>query len=143
MHLSNTDLRSRCLSEPVTTPTSNSSPPVVLAYPRDPGYFSGTVTPDIEVWLNLYEKVSTENRWDNTIMLANVIFYLKDTTRTWTEMHETELTSWDLCKSKLQEQFVKPVDRKLLAKEALATRVLSDGELHRLHPEYFVLMPEA
>lgn len=46
-------------------------------------------------------------------MLANIIFYLSDTARTWFETHEEEITSWDLCKSKLQDLFGRPTGCKL------------------------------
>lgn len=46
--------------------TSNWSPTVVLTHPRDPGYSSGTGTLDVEEFLNIYERVSAHNQWDNT-----------------------------------------------------------------------------
>ncbi|XP_040066951.3 uncharacterized protein LOC120840460 [Ixodes scapularis] len=61
-------------------------------------------------------------------MLANVIFYLRDTARTWFETHEEELTSWDLCKAKLQDLFGRPTGRKLSAKRKLASRVQTSTE---------------
>lgn len=80
-------------------PTSNDrfSFPVVLAHPHDSGYFGGTGAPDVEAWINLYEMESAYKWWDDSIMLANIIFYLKNTTCTWFETCEMELTSWYLC----------------------------------------------
>ncbi|XP_042148270.1 uncharacterized protein LOC115310443 [Ixodes scapularis] len=61
-------------------------------------------------------------------MLANIIFYLRDTARTWFETHEEEITSWELCKSKLQDLFGRPTGRKLSAKRKLGSRVQTSTE---------------
>lgn len=66
--------------------------------------------------------------WSDTIFLANVIFYLNDTARTWFETHKTELTLWDLCKTKLIEVFRRTVGRQHLATKSLSTRVKSETE---------------
>lgn len=114
-----------------TPPEGAQAPPqpsLVIAKPRDPGLFTGTGDQEVEDWIDLYERVSVHNRWDGTIMLANVIFYLRDTARTWFETHEEELTSWDLCKAKLQDLFGRPTGRKLSAKRKLASRVQTSTE---------------
>lgn len=67
----------------------------------------------------MYERVSLYNTWDGTISLANVIFYLKDTTDTWFEIHNMELTSWDYCESILKDLLAKPIGHQLLAKTLL------------------------
>lgn len=38
----------------------------------------------------------------------NVIFYLKGTVKAWFDNNEEELTSWTICKTKLDELFVQP-----------------------------------
>ncbi|KAH8031135.1 hypothetical protein HPB51_013252 [Rhipicephalus microplus] len=38
--------------------------------------FCATDTMDVDEWLTLYERVSKQYRWDETLMLANIIFYL-------------------------------------------------------------------
>ncbi|XP_077497876.1 uncharacterized protein LOC144108538 [Amblyomma americanum] len=111
------------------SPTTPTTPPfVIMAPPRDPGKFSGTDGSDVENWINLYERVSNYNRWDPTLMLANVIFYLNGTARVWYETHEEELTSWDTFKEKLKTLFGRPDDRQLAAKKQLATRAQSSTE---------------
>lgn len=104
------------------------SPAVVLSHPRDPGTFCGTDDVDIEDWVAMYERVSSHNRWDPTLMLANVIFYLKGTARVWFETHEADLTSWDICKQKLRDLFGKPIGRQLAAKTDLASRAQTATE---------------
>ncbi|XP_077484473.1 uncharacterized protein LOC144094366 [Amblyomma americanum] len=109
-----------------TNPTT--APFVIMAPPRDPGTFSGTDATDVEDWLNLYERVSTYNRWDPTLMLANVIFYLNGMARVWYETHEEDLTSWDIYKENLRTLFGRPDDRQLATKKQLAPRAQSSTE---------------
>ncbi|XP_077485819.1 uncharacterized protein LOC144096828 [Amblyomma americanum] len=102
-------------------------PLLVLSAPRDSGTFSGTDNVDVDDWIQMYERVSTYNRWDPTLMLANVIFYLKDTARVWYETHD-DLTSWDVCKQKLRDLFGRPLGRTLAAKRDLASRAQTSTE---------------
>lgn len=113
---------------PPSDPTSAPTPLVIVSQPRDPGTFCGTDDVDVEDWVSLYERVSAHNRWDPTLMLANVIFYLKGTARVWYETHEEELSTWDNCKAKLIELFGKPVGRQLAAKKELASRAQTSTE---------------
>lgn len=105
----------------VRSPTGPST--LILEPPRDPGTFSGTDSVDVEDWLKTYERVGVRMRWDPTLMLANVIFYLTDTAKVWYETHEEELTSWELCKQKLRELFGRPLGRQRSAQKELASRV--------------------
>lgn len=101
---------------------------VALPQPQDPGKFNGLNGVDVEEWLKMYERVSKVNRWDPTIMLANVVFYLDGTPRTWYYTHEEELTSWELFKEKLSDVFGNPTGRQLAAKQQLATRAQTATE---------------
>ncbi|XP_077484186.1 uncharacterized protein LOC144094138 [Amblyomma americanum] len=109
-------------------PSAPATPTVVVAHPRDPGTFCGTDGVDVEDWLSLYERISQHNRWDATLMLANVIFYLAGTARVWFETHEEEIATWDACKQKLRGLFGKPVGRQLAAKKELAARAQTATE---------------
>ncbi|XP_037529307.2 uncharacterized protein LOC119406647 [Rhipicephalus sanguineus] len=57
----------------------------------------GSVTDNVHVekWLADYERPSKTNRWDPTLMLANISYYLSGTASVWFDTHEEELTSWD------------------------------------------------
>ncbi|CAN7981707.1 unnamed protein product [Ixodes pacificus] len=112
---------------PEGTPSQPTSP-LIIAHPRDPGNFTGSGDQDVEQWIHLYERISVHNRWDPTIMLANVIFYLQDTARTWFLTHEETITSWDMCKEQLQHLFGDPTGRRLSAKRKLASRVQTPTE---------------
>lgn len=104
------------------------APFVVMAQPREPGKFSGTDDTDVEDWIKLVERVSAFNRWDPTIMLANVPFILKGAALTWYETNGADLTSWDAVKAGLCEVFGKKECRQLAAKKELATRAQTSTE---------------
>lgn len=106
----------------------SASPIVIVSQPRDPGFFYGTDDEDVEDWLKMYERVSAYNRWDPTIMLANVEYHLKGTAKTWYETEEAKVTSWEYCKQRLRELFGNPVGRQLAAKKELATRAQTPTE---------------
>lgn len=102
---------------PLRWPASHSTP-------RDSGIFSGTDGKDAEDWIRLHER-GTNNRWDPTVMLANVVFYLVGTPRVWLRTHEDELTSWDMLKQKFWDLFGNPHSHQLATKKALSSRVLT------------------
>ncbi|XP_077536061.1 1,5-anhydro-D-fructose reductase-like [Haemaphysalis longicornis] len=95
-----------------------------------PGILTGADDTDVDDWLNLFERVSAHNRWDPTIMLANVIFYLKEESpaRKWFETNDTELSSWEVFKTKLREGFGKPLGRQVAARKELASRAQTSTE---------------
>lgn len=101
---------------------------VVVSHPLDPGTFCGTDDNDVEDWLVLYERVSKHHRWDATLMLANIIFYLRGTARVWFNTHEEELTSWDVCKEKMRDLFGRTVGRQMAARNELVSRAQTPTE---------------
>lgn len=110
------------------SPSAPAPSPVIPPHLLDPGTFSGTDSTDVEEWLALFERVSKHYRWDETLMLANILFYLRGTARAWYETHEEELTSWDTCKQKLRDLFGRSVARQMAARQELASRVQSSTE---------------
>ncbi|XP_075733531.1 uncharacterized protein LOC142775693 [Rhipicephalus microplus] len=107
---------------------------VVLLQLKDPGTFCGTDDVDIEEWLPLYEHTSKNYRWIETLMLANILFYLKGTAKVWFENHEDEIGSWDACKEKMRALFGKSVGRKAAAAkmEEQQQQQHEHGRFHRL-----------
>lgn len=115
------------------TSSSPPAPPVAPTYivlppARDPGVFSGQDGVDVDKWLNLYERISAGYRWDPTLMLANVLFYLDGPPRVWFETHEAEITSWDSFKEKIRDLFGDSTGRQLAARNELATRAQTSSE---------------
>lgn len=89
---------------------------------RDPNVFSGTSDEDVDDWTKHYERVSSHNNWDDTIKLANVVFFLKGTALHWYDNHEEEIGSWDVFKSTFTEVFGKPACRRQQASDVLSRR---------------------
>ncbi|XP_075735278.1 uncharacterized protein LOC142776126 isoform X1 [Rhipicephalus microplus] len=109
-------------------PAEATTTTVVLPQLKDPGTFCGMDDVDIEEWLPLYERTSKNYRWDETLMLANILLYLKGTAKVWFEDHEDEIRSWDACKEKMRALFGKSVGRKAAAKKELASRAQTSSE---------------
>ncbi|UYV69776.1 hypothetical protein LAZ67_7000707 [Cordylochernes scorpioides] len=55
---------------------------------RDPSTFSGDGNINPGQWLKEYERVSKYKRWDETMKLANVVFYLNGTAGRWFDNNE-------------------------------------------------------
>lgn len=95
---------------------------------RDPLTFSGEPSQDVEDWLTGFERVSEHNGWDETLKLANVVFCLAATARTWFDNHEAEMQSWQAFRSAISSTFCAAENPKRLAAEKLATRAQLEGE---------------
>ncbi|UYV70883.1 hypothetical protein LAZ67_8000970 [Cordylochernes scorpioides] len=54
---------------------------------RDPAVFSGECGGDSQRWLSDFQRVA-RYKWDDSMCLANVIFYLTDTAKCWFENFE-------------------------------------------------------
>ncbi|KAG0445254.1 hypothetical protein HPB47_017740, partial [Ixodes persulcatus] len=89
---------------------------------RDPKHFSGLGEEEIEEWLDLYERISAYNRWDNASKLANIIFYFTDVAKTWYLNHETEWQTWDDFTNRAKDVFGRPENRRAIADRRLTYR---------------------
>ncbi|UYV60343.1 K02A2.6-like [Cordylochernes scorpioides] len=76
-----------------------------LQQPRCPSSFTGDGSQDAQKWLKDYKRVAKYNRWDDTMCLANAVFFLEGTARKWFENNEETLTSWDDFQRALGEAF--------------------------------------
>lgn len=112
---------------PTGEPGSN-PPLIIVSHPRNPGDFTGTDNVDADEWLRMYERVSAHNRWDDTMMLANVVYSLKKPALTWFETNEARLTSWDRFKQEFRDVFGESLGRQLAAKKDLSSRAQSCTE---------------
>ena len=95
---------------------------------RNPSVFKGDVGQDPNKWLKEYDRVSKFNRWDDTICLANVFFFLDGTAKQWFENNEDKLTSWEVFKIKLIEAFGETQHYAKKAEDELKYRAQSFGE---------------
>lgn len=95
---------------------------------RDPPNFSGAHDADVHDWLKTYDRVSDHNRWDDTLKLANVVFFLTDTAYQWYDNHEADFLSWDGFKAAFSEVFGKLESRRQRAQDKLARRYQAVSE---------------
>lgn len=72
------------------------------------------------IWLADYDQVCSHNLWDDTIKLANAVFFLNHTALNRFDNHEEELSSWDIFKAKFGKVSGKPDCRKQQAREKLS-----------------------
>lgn len=105
----------------------NEETPTVPTYipyniPRNPSSYSGISCQDSCKWLKDYERISDFNRWDDSMRLANVVFYLTETARQWYENNEETLTSWEKFKTTFNETFSRTEDVQSQAEEILRFR---------------------
>ncbi|UYV72153.1 hypothetical protein LAZ67_9001970 [Cordylochernes scorpioides] len=95
---------------------------------RDPTVFSGERGEDSQRWLSDFQRVARYNKWDDSMCLANVIFYLTGTAKCWFESYEEILNSWEEFKIKFCEIFGNKEDTARKAENILRTRAQTSGE---------------
>ncbi|UYV63570.1 K02A2.6-like [Cordylochernes scorpioides] len=69
-----------------------------------------------------YERVSKYNRWDDTMKLANVVFYLNGTAGRWFDNNEESLISWRSFEDAFRGVFGTQEDSARRAEEVLKSR---------------------
>ncbi|UYV73923.1 K02A2.6-like, partial [Cordylochernes scorpioides] len=89
---------------------------------RDPSTFSGDGNMNPGQWLKEYERVSKYNRWDETMKLANVVFYLNGTAGRWFDNNEESLNSWRSFEDAFRGVFGLQEDSARRAEEVLKSR---------------------
>lgn len=95
---------------------------------REPRTFAGRAGEDVDEWLTHYQRVSRYNRWDTTVQLANVVFFLEGTALVWFENHEETLTSWDRFVEEIKTCFGDSLAKKKRAEQTLLQRAQIPGE---------------
>lgn len=120
---------------PVTPLAISMTPPTPSTYvtyqlPREPCLFSGQSTEDAEKWKNDYERIANYNNWDESVRLANVVFYLGGTARLWFDNNEDQFKNWSEFERLFEETFGRPEDLKSFAEGLLRTRAQRPGETY-------------
>ncbi|UYV67497.1 K02A2.6-like [Cordylochernes scorpioides] len=105
----------------ITGPTVNGSY-LPCQRQRDPSTFSGDGNINPGQWLKEYERVSKYNRWDETMKLANVVFYLNGTAGRWFDNNEESLNSWRSFEDAFRGVFGLQEDSARRAEEVLKSR---------------------
>ncbi|UYV77696.1 K02A2.6-like, partial [Cordylochernes scorpioides] len=83
---------------------------------------------DSQRWLSDFQRVARYNKWDDSMCLANVIFYLTGTAKSWFENFEEILNSWEEFKIKFCEIFGNKEDTARKAENILRTRAQTSEE---------------
>ncbi|UYV63284.1 hypothetical protein LAZ67_2003650 [Cordylochernes scorpioides] len=115
-------------SEPGETSAQVPSTYISLQQPRYPSTFVGDGSEDAQRWLKDYQRVAKFNRWDDSMCLANVIFFLAGTARQWYENNEDLLTSWEVFQRALGETFGEQEEEMKKAEIILKTRAQKSSE---------------
>ncbi|GFY44271.1 CCHC-type domain-containing protein [Trichonephila inaurata madagascariensis] len=102
--------------------------PTVLAESKKPTIFRREPEQDPIKWLKEYQKVSSYNRWDNTMQLANAYFFLDGTARKWYENNDDSFTSWTLLENELKAAFGDTQTYVRRARDRLKSRAQQPGE---------------
>ncbi|UYV82304.1 hypothetical protein LAZ67_21001670 [Cordylochernes scorpioides] len=100
---------------------------------RDPFTFSGDRNINPGQWLKEYERVSKYNRWDETMKLANVVFYLNGTAGRWFDNNEESLNSWRSFEDAFRGVFGLKEDSARCAEEVLKSRAQKAEESSKTH----------
>ena len=95
---------------------------------REPRTFAGKSGEDVDEWITHYERVSRYNRWDPTVKLANVVFFLEATALIWYDNHEESFTNWDRFIDEIRKCFGDASAKKKLAEQTLLQRAQVPGE---------------
>ncbi|XP_075722749.1 uncharacterized protein LOC142765522 [Rhipicephalus microplus] len=95
---------------------------------REPKVFSGADGTDVEDWLEHYELVSANNKWDEADKLGHVIFYLTGVAELWFNNHKHNIPTWSVFKTSCAEVFGRPAVRKQRAEQRLRVRSQQTGE---------------
>lgn len=115
---------------------SPAAPPVfVTSRQRDPPVFAGLRGEDVEDWLDIYNRVSAFNRWDDLSKLQSVEFYLADPAKRWFKNREDRIADWASFSQQLREMFGTPTIRADVAKRQLSTRIQRPEETYASYIE--------
>lgn len=68
---------------------------------REPPMFASLRGDDVGDWLDIYNCVSSANRWTEAEKLSYLSFYLTDVAKTWYFNHETDFIYWFTFATKL------------------------------------------
>ncbi|UYV80814.1 hypothetical protein LAZ67_19001858 [Cordylochernes scorpioides] len=94
---------------------------------RYPSVFSGKRVEDSQRWLSDFQRVARYNKWDDSMCLANVIFYHTGTAKYWFVNFKEILNSWEEFKIKFCEIFENKKDTARKAENIIRTRAQTSG----------------
>ncbi|XP_077548319.1 uncharacterized protein LOC144161538 [Haemaphysalis longicornis] len=116
---------------------ANPAPPqcIITTRQRDPPSFAGLRGEDIEEWLDIYERVSAFNRWDDRAKLQNVSWSLDKAAKTWFFNNEHRIADWPDFTGQIRQKFGSSAARSDAAKKQLDDRVQHAQEMYTSYIE--------
>lgn len=97
---------------------------------------------DMVDWLDAFDRVCCQNRWDNAAKLNNAIFHLLDVAKTWHINHEHDFNNWVTFCEWFSDLIGKPRLGTAEAKRKLTYRVQQLGESYSSYIKDELALPK-
>ncbi|UYV70237.1 hypothetical protein LAZ67_7002256 [Cordylochernes scorpioides] len=104
-----------------------------LQQPRNPPNFSGKGSELAHLWLKDYSRVAAHNGWDESMCLANVVFFLEGAARCWFDNVEESITTWNTFKEEFTRTFGDKEDYARRIESSLKVRAQKPDESVELY----------
>ncbi|UYV64864.1 hypothetical protein LAZ67_3002201, partial [Cordylochernes scorpioides] len=104
-----------------------------LQQPRNPPNFSGKCCELAHLWLKDYSRVAAHNGWDESMCLANVVFFLEGAARCWFDNVEESITTWKTFKEEFTRTFGDKEDYARRIESSLKVRAQKPDESVELY----------
>ncbi|UYV78461.1 hypothetical protein LAZ67_16001479 [Cordylochernes scorpioides] len=104
-----------------------------LQQPRNPPNFSGKGSELAHLWLKDYSRVAAYNGWDESMCLANVVFFLEGAARCWFDNVEESITTWNTFKEEFTRTFGDKEDYARRIESSLKVRAQKPDESVELY----------
>ncbi|UYV69914.1 hypothetical protein LAZ67_7001174 [Cordylochernes scorpioides] len=104
-----------------------------LQQPRNPPNFSGKGSELAHLWLKDYSRVAAYNGWDESMCLANAVFFLEGAARCWFDNVEESITTWNTFKEEFTRTFGDKEDYARRIESSLKVRAQKPDESVELY----------
>ncbi|UYV72815.1 K02A2.6-like [Cordylochernes scorpioides] len=104
-----------------------------LQQPRNPPNFSGKGSELAHIWLKDYSRVAAHNGWNESMCLANVVFFLEGAARCWFDNVEESITTWNTFKEEFTRTFGDKEDYARRIESSLKVRAQKPDESVELY----------
>ncbi|UYV81197.1 K02A2.6-like, partial [Cordylochernes scorpioides] len=104
-----------------------------LQQPRNLPNFSGKGSELAHLWLKDYSRVAAYNGWDESMCLANVVFFLEGAARCWFDNVEESITTWNTFKEEFTRTFGDKEDYARRIESSLKVRAQKPDESVELY----------
>ncbi|UYV61212.1 K02A2.6-like [Cordylochernes scorpioides] len=115
------------------TVLSTPSPHTVEINKPNPPNFSGKGSELTHLWWKDYSRVAAHNGWDESMCLANVVFFLEGAARCWFDNVEESITTWNTFKEEFTRTFGDKEDYARRIESSLKVRAQKPDESVELY----------